>query len=426
MCNGNDVLKAEDVYDGLHYAKGISNTQVAVVESDLQDSLLTSKEIKNVSSYHSIVYSATAMKLYRYYNIGSGVSVTYSNSEFTPSYNVKREFSNTQSGENQEGEMSSRKKRKRNDHSTCNVIFFQNVLCSDVFETMSEYEEHLLSENHTTEKQETAMDIVRASYVEKIKVSSCLHSTLPSSSESMVDEVSLHEALLDTPLVEEISSRGWALPQRTKFTYSLALKLLLFDIFVDGEKSGMKKSPEEVEMIVRQNFKPDQYVTTVQIWSLFSRWSMQFKAGTLKRPTEAKKKEVENVIEDLEQIDLMNIVSEEGEEEDAYQMELLGEAARIIGDISDWEVGDYVAVTNDMKWCPGLITGINEEILTVSLMECVNEERMDNKFWWPSPKQEKPYKKDEIEKDQIAHQGLQCQVQKNPESTQICPKTALE
>ena len=117
-------------------------------------------------------------------------------------YTFDTYFSNTQSDENREGEMSSKKKRKRKDHTTCSVIFCQNVLCSNVFETMSEYEQHLLSENHTIEKQETAMDIVRASYVEKIKVSSHLHSTLPSSSESLVDKVSLHEALVDTPLVE--------------------------------------------------------------------------------------------------------------------------------------------------------------------------------------------------------------------------------
>ena len=90
--------------------------------------------------------------------------------------------------------------------------------------------------------------------------------------------------------MEHISARGWALPQRSKFEYTLELKLFLFDIFTTGEDTGIKKSAEEVEMMVRKNFNPDQYLTTVQIRTFFSKCTKELKAGTLKRPTEKKKK----------------------------------------------------------------------------------------------------------------------------------------
>ena len=387
--NGNDVLKAEDVFDGLHYGKGINNAQASVIESDLENSHLIGKEIKNVSSYHSIVYGDKSMKLYRYYNVGSGVKVDYADGEFIPSYNVKREFSHTQPAENREIDVRGKKKRKRDDHLTCSMIFCQNPLCSDLFETVQEYEEHLLSENHTIEKQETAWDSVRASYVEKIKVSSHLHSTLSSITESSIAEITLNEALVETPLMEHISARGWALPQRSKFEYTLELKLFLFDIFTTGEDTGIKKSAEEVEMMVRKNFNPDQYLTTVQIRTFFSKWTKELKAGTLKRPTEKKKKKPK----------VNQKVSDEDKEEvadDAFQIALLGEATRVIGDIAEWEVGDYVAIRNNSSYCPGLITKITEGVMTVSCMEFVNGHEMNNKFRWRTPMVETECSKDDI------------------------------
>ena len=53
---------------------------------------------------------------------------------------------------------------------------------------------------------------------------------------------------------------------------------------MDGEKTGTKKSPEEVEISIRKKLQPQQYVTSAQIRSLFSTFKMQLKKGNLKAP----------------------------------------------------------------------------------------------------------------------------------------------
>ena len=53
---------------------------------------------------------------------------------------------------------------------------------------------------------------------------------------------------------------------------------------MDGEISGKTKSPEEAEKIIRKDLKPEEYVTSQQIRSLFSTFAKQLRDGTLKEP----------------------------------------------------------------------------------------------------------------------------------------------
>ena len=66
-------------------------------------------------------------------------------------------------------------------------------------------------------------------------------------------------------------SQGWELPIRSKFRLSKQQKSLLYGYFIDGEESGKKMSPEQVHLLLRKDLSPDQYVTSQQIRSLFSR-----------------------------------------------------------------------------------------------------------------------------------------------------------
>ena len=57
---------------------------------------------------------------------------------------------------------------------------------------------------------------------------------------------------------------------------------------MEGQDTGKKKSPEEVEKLVRQHFSSTKdYVTPAQIRSLFSSFTRKLKAGTLTAPTPA-------------------------------------------------------------------------------------------------------------------------------------------
>ena len=235
--SGSDLVSANDLHDALHYGKGIRNTQACVLEVDLEQSTLQGLTIKGISSFHSVEFFEKYMKLQRYYNIGPGVVVNYSDqSKFVPSYVQVKEFNHTQS--EVVHEPCSQQKR-RLDHQLCTLIFCENPLCTDVFETLTEYENHLLSEKHTITNQDSTLDKVRTSYVTKMKVASQKHSS-STSTESEIATITLPESLVTCPLMKEISEQGWALPHRSNFVYSYEQKVLLYDIFIEGEKTNKK------------------------------------------------------------------------------------------------------------------------------------------------------------------------------------------
>ena len=91
--------------------------------------------------------------------------------------------------------------------------------------------------------------------------------------DSSAEEHDLYENLF--------GQKGWALPKRSDFRYSNKQKVLLYKYFIDGEKSRKKKSPDEVHLLLRKDLSPQEYVTSQQIRSLFSRWSKQYREGTL-------------------------------------------------------------------------------------------------------------------------------------------------
>ena len=172
------MLTATDIYDALHYGRGIRNTKVSVIESNFEESKIVGTEIKNISSYQSIVFHPDSMKMYRYFDVGIGVSVPYSSDhKFTPCYEIVREFHHTQKDQAVRIQPP-QKKKKRADHTSCSMIFCENTMCTDVFETQEEYEFHLLSERHTIHEKRSSMDCVKAKRMSKTS-SYCLIFTQP-------------------------------------------------------------------------------------------------------------------------------------------------------------------------------------------------------------------------------------------------------
>ena len=74
---GSKVESADDICRALHYGNGIKNAEAGVIEIDLSKSTLSGTEVKNISAYHSIQLFSTYVKMYRYYDIGPGVQVKY-------------------------------------------------------------------------------------------------------------------------------------------------------------------------------------------------------------------------------------------------------------------------------------------------------------------------------------------------------------
>ena len=386
--SGNDLLTAEDLCTALHYGKGIKNTQACVLEIDLQKSTLGGTEIKHVSAYHSVQFFPHHMKMYRYYNIGLGVIVNYSSdTKFVPAYQTITPFSYTQHEDAQISKPSSQQKQKKRriDHQLCRLVFCENPLCSDVFESLQAYEEHMLSEKHTIENQTSSMDKVRATYVAQMKVSSQLHSVLASTECNLAD-VMLSESLIACPMMKRISGQGWGLPHRVSFRYTYEQKIILYNIFMEGEKTNKKKSAEETELIIRKKLKPHQYVTSTQIRSLFSTFAKKLKDGTLSPPTPKSVDQSKDDETPLETDELKSNETSSGESiDDDYAIDLGNEVHKVLSEIADREAGVYVAVRYDDLWFPGRILSVHDDgSVDVMCMEYVDKFNLTNKFRWPA------------------------------------------
>nr|XP_047141455.1 uncharacterized protein LOC124816344 [Hydra vulgaris] len=227
--------------------------------------------------------------------------------------------------------------------------------CTLSFESDAELEEHMLSSLHTVPKSLTSLDKVRNSFVYKMKITSQLNMPTSSSSNS-----------------------ASALPVRSSSRFSNQQKELLYKYFIRGEESGNKMSPEQVRMQLRRELPPDQYVTSQQIRSLFSRFSNLKRKGKLVEPT-TKNNENSQVNDNKEvygKNDDFNLTGD-NEDDNKYKEDIANLAKEIC---LVWKVNDWVAVPNEKQWNIGYIVEVS---ITGIRVNCMINGQEKNTFRWP-------------------------------------------
>ena len=388
--SGKDIKEAEHFFQALHHGNGIQNSKASIIEINSEESTLVGNKTPGITAYHSVQFFEDHMKLFRYWNIGPGKTVKYEdNCKFVSSFNRVQDFSQTYKSV----EKKSMKQKKREDRELCMLLFCPEASCSEHFQTKEELDQHLLSEQHVITVRRSSMDVARASFISKMKVTLQLH-TEPLNVGIDVSKTQLAEAIKTTPMLKRISEQGWALPKRQTFSYSEIQRNLLFSVFVEGEKTGKKKSPGETERFLRTQLTPSEYVTSAQIRSLFSRWSSQLKKGTLKLPEDREEDPNDHNVLDNEDGEE---VSEAAEEDiDDYECTVYKNLLDIQSAIADWQMDDYVALQCNRKWYPGKIAGFSDNgMIAVDLM---NYKLLDteNKFVWPLKNEQRNYDRNQL------------------------------
>ncbi|GBL73496.1 hypothetical protein AVEN_94153-1 [Araneus ventricosus] len=107
-------------------------------------------------------------------------------------------------------------------------------------------------------------------------------------------------------MLRPFQEKRLAVPNRKIARFSYKQKLYIYIIFMKGEQSSVKSSPENTVEEMRQQidptgrklFQPFEYMTSSQIRSLFSRMSALHKGVTLKPPSPGLEL-VDDVKEDL-------------------------------------------------------------------------------------------------------------------------------
>ena len=75
---GSDLTNANDIYKGFHYALSAANSKMAVTDIDKKQVKL--EEIPFIIQFYSCKFQDNTIKIWRYFDIGEGVEVPYSDS----------------------------------------------------------------------------------------------------------------------------------------------------------------------------------------------------------------------------------------------------------------------------------------------------------------------------------------------------------
>ncbi|XP_065683385.1 uncharacterized protein LOC124814016 [Hydra vulgaris] len=287
------------------------------------------------------------MKMWRYFNIGEGIEQEYGNLKIQPLIKLLLPYSKTDNSIKRNKSL--KEKQKRSDRQLYSLRFCTEMNCTLSFESDAELEKHMLSGLHTVPKSLTSLDKVRNSFVNKMKITSQLNMPISSSSNSA--------SVKDKPHCMNIFLlQGWALPVRSSFRFSNQQKELLYKYFIRGEESGNKMSPEQVHMQLRRELPPDQYVTSQQIRSLFSRFSNLKRKDKLVEPTTENNEnsQVNDNKEVYGENDDFNVTGD-NEDDNKYEEDIANLAKEIF---LVWKVNDWVAVAYEKQWNIGYIVEV--------------------------------------------------------------------
>ena len=285
-------MSANDIFRALQFAKGMKNTKVGVVEIDSSKSLLQGKTTRDISQFHSVEFLDDGMRFWRYFDVGEGVFHSYTDLLFKSGVEISIPYVWCSKDGSVVPERALSTKRRKN-RSLCSILFCSEPLCSDTFDTTEQLESHMLENKHSFSKINTAMDNVKSTFITKMKSSAA--NNLPMSSTCTISSLQSN-----CPLFDIFNREGWVLHTRSNFRFNDKQKALLWNYFINGEKTGKKKTPEEVYKLLRKVLQPHGYVTPQQIKSLFSGWTRE-KASSPPKLTNASDNDTsEDVMEGME------------------------------------------------------------------------------------------------------------------------------
>ena len=191
----------------------MKNSKVAVAQINNAAMNVTGPKIPKISNYHSIEFKEDNMKMWRYYQIGEGISQEYNNLAIKPSIQLVLPYSTTDNRIPTSGKQKAAK--HRDDRKLCTLLFCPEVSCIQSFEEINCLEEHLLSGEHTIAKEMSTLDKIKKSFVEKMKQTSQHHMPLKTPVECLNQSGSGTSKLYKDFFQEQ----GWALPVRSNFRY---------------------------------------------------------------------------------------------------------------------------------------------------------------------------------------------------------------
>ena len=144
------------------------------------------------------------------------------------------------------------------------LVFCPEPNCTQHFSTKDELDQHLLGDAHSVIQLSSSMDHVKQRYINQLNNN--IYQKQELSNSAMVSRASRPISEVPMPSVFKFD-QGWALMKRVNFRYTKTQNAVLYKIFIYGEKSGRKMTPEQAARHIR-DFKllpVEHYVTPKQI-----------------------------------------------------------------------------------------------------------------------------------------------------------------
>ncbi|XP_065647946.1 uncharacterized protein LOC136077331 [Hydra vulgaris] len=161
------------------------------------------------------------------------------------------------------------------------------------------------------------------------------------------------------------------------FRYSMRQKDI-YKLFMEGEVSEKKFSPEQVHLLIRKELQVSEYVTTQQIRSLFSRTSI----GSHNLLSFFSRLKKDKRLSEPIDVCITNVDNEEEEEivdqdqEELANEEFEKEFIRIAIDLScAWHENDWIVVIYIGNWYPGIINEVLSDDYMVSCMKYASADK---------------------------------------------------
>ena len=307
-CNeGNDIVTASDMRKALE-ARKVRGTTACVGKVDETKNSLEMKKLDNFSKFHNFEFEDTGIRMWKAYKIGEGKLIK--NDEIYTTH-IERSTLLEIAEEQDFFVNDAVRELDINAHSasdtTSNFRMYEctKAGCKESFASVDELELHLDVGTHqrSSKEEESLYDTIRRDWADKF--SNIRNMKIPGGSKSVRESLFFGES-------SEVS-RGWALQlSASSARFPDNVRDYLERKFNEGERTGNKADPVEVEAEMRRQRKDDgsrvfarnEWLKASQIKGFFSRH-----AASLRRKNQA------SSADEITEEEMCEIESEQAQEE---------------------------------------------------------------------------------------------------------------
>ncbi len=278
---GNDVINADQLCEAIHSFNGVKGSCASVVNTmPIDGNKPEGEEWKGINSWNNFEFRGYQLRYWKQYNIGKGKQIRVKRQTNKYDLQIIRDFPkfnfecgnvrvqgrSVNAAENEEADAtpgpSTDRDTREDQNENGNVWHCLEPGCSKVYANQANRERHMLKGNHNNyDNRDCFNDKIRKLWVQQNEV-------VRTEQTVEVNTTDQNQELEDSNLTK----KGWAIRKnRTPHRKSNEVVEYLTNLFQNGEITKIKADPVRVSQAMRTMFPSEEWLTSRQIASFFSR-----------------------------------------------------------------------------------------------------------------------------------------------------------